>query len=64
MALCLCENIILFAIFQRVFHWILVLEDTGPKRYVMKWLGTQTGLGNAELVEVTQVCLWQDFEDL
>lgn len=32
-----------------------------PAKRVMEWLGGQTGLGNAELTEVTQIPLLQDW---
>lgn len=60
MALCLCEDIALVGIFQRVPHCTLVSRDAA-KRYVMKWLGSQTGLENAELIEVAQVSFLLEF---
>lgn len=63
MALCLCEDIVLFGIVQTVSHRTLVPRDAA-KRYVMKWLGGQTGLENAELIELAQVSLLWDFGGL
>lgn len=44
-------------------HWTLVPRDAA-RRYGKKWLGSQTGLENAELIEVTQVSLLMDFGGL
>lgn len=63
MALCLREEIVLFSIVQSVSHRTLVPRDAA-KRYVMKWLGGQTGLENAELIELAQVSLLWDFGGL
>lgn len=60
MARCLREYIALVGIFQKVSHWTLVPREAA-KRYVMKWLGSQTALVNAQLIEVTQVSLLKDF---
>lgn len=59
----LCEDVVLVGIFQSVSHWTLVPRDA-TKRYVMKWLASQTGLENAELIEVAQISLLPDFGDL
>lgn len=63
MALCLREEIVLFGIVQSVSHRTLVPRDAA-KRYEMKWLGGQTGLENAELIELAQVSLLWDFGGL
>lgn len=60
MAFCSCKDVTLVGIFQKVSHWTLVPRDTA-ERYVMKWLGSQTGLENAELIEVTQVFCFVSF---
>ena len=59
MAPSLHENIAFLGIFQGVSHWTQVPRDAA-KRYVMKWSGSQTGLENAELIEVTQISFLKD----
>ena len=60
MALCLREEIVLFGIVQSVSHRTLVPRDAA-KRYEMKWLGDQTGLEYAVIIELDQVFLLWDF---